>query len=55
MGMAIDKKKNEKNRFVKNDDMIITKKSSKVISMVIPTNEEQQIAYDVLELLKSRK
>ncbi len=46
IGLRIDKKKNE------NNETIITAKDSKVVAMVIPTNEELQIARETLRVVK---
>ena len=46
LGLKLDKKKNE------NNEMIITAKDSKVKAMVIPTNEELQIARETLKVVR---
>jgi len=48
LGLKLDKKKNE------NNEVIITAKDSKVVAMVIPTNEELQIARETFELVKDK-
>src|SRR6056297_4246785 len=48
MGMELDKEKNN----VRGKEAIVSKDSSKVKILVIPTNEELMIARDTLELLK---
>jgi acetate kinase len=46
LGLKLDKKKN------KNNEIIITANDSKVKAMVIPTNEELQIARETLKIVK---
>ncbi|MBW2983726.1 acetate kinase [Candidatus Woesearchaeota archaeon] len=46
LGMKIDEKKNKKN------SAVITKKSSKIVALVIHTNEELMIAKEVARVLK---
>ena len=46
LGLKLDSSKNKKN------NMVITKKNSKVIGMVIHTNEELMIAKEVMKVLK---
>jgi acetate kinase len=46
LGLKLDKKKNE------NNETIITTKDSKVVAIVIPTNEELQIARETLRVVK---
>jgi len=48
LGLKLDKKKNE------NNEIIITTKDSKVVAMVIPTNEELQIARETLRVVKNK-
>ena len=46
IGLKLDKKKNE------NNELIISAKNSKIKALVIPTNEELQIARETFELVK---
>ncbi len=48
IGLKLDKKKNQ------NNETIITTDDSKVKAMVIPTNEELQIARETFELVKNK-
>ncbi|MDD5086712.1 MAG: acetate kinase [Candidatus Nanoarchaeia archaeon] len=48
LGLKLDKKKNEKN------ETIITANDSKVVAMVIPTNEELQIARETFKIVKGK-
>ncbi|NQU81472.1 MAG: acetate kinase, partial [Bacteroidetes bacterium] len=46
LGLRIDKRKN------KNNETIISADNSKIKAMVIPTNEELQIARETFDLVK---
>ncbi|OQX96609.1 MAG: acetate kinase [Bacteroidetes bacterium 4572_128] len=43
----------EKNKGVRSKDMIISKENSKIITMIIPTNEEFVIAKDTFDIVKN--
>ncbi len=52
LGLEFDQKKNEG---IRSKEVIISKDSSKVAAMVIPTNEELVIAKDTQEIIKEHK
>lgn len=49
MGVEFDKEKNDK---VRSKELIISKDSSKVKVLIVPTDEELMIAEDTLEIVK---
>jgi acetate kinase len=51
MGLEFDKQKNEG---VRGKEMVISKKSSKVTVMIVPTNEELVIATETLDIVGHR-
>ncbi len=52
LGMTYDKKKNENQR---GKEIVISTDDSKVVAMVVPTNEELVIANDTMEIITSKK
>ena len=51
IGIEFDKPKNDG---VRGKEMIISKKASKVLVMIVPTNEELVIAKETLDILENR-
>jgi acetate kinase len=52
LGLEFD---SEANRGVRGKELIISKKESKVIVMIVPTNEEFVIASDTKSIVEKRK